>query len=430
MAAVSLAVFAACSEQTPTSIGNDVLPGEPITLSIEIPWEEFGSDLVVLGGYGAPSDIGTGVVANAFAGTLNARTLVRFGAYPQSASVVDTEGTTVTDTDLTIIGGRVVATINRRASVFAGPLSLTLGATQDTWDLASADWEHAVDTIGAQLPWTELGGGPVTPLDTATWDPSAAGDTISFVLDSAEVADWSDASDPSRGGRLDLVTEGHRLAISSVQLRLDARPSVNPDTIVSLNVAEREITFIYDPEPEVPTDGIRVGGAPAWRTVFDLQAPTELTGPPELCSAVGCPVTLEPGQISYAALVLRSRPTEAAFQPRDSLGLDVREVLSRDALPKAPLGSPIFGSQGLRYAASLFGDDGGTAVEIPITPLVRNLVEGVDPETQIPFPNTIALLSAFEPRSIAYGSFYGPGSGANAPVLKLIVTVGASVELP
>lgn len=427
-AAMSLAAVAACSELTPTSIGGDVLPGEPITLGIELPWEDFGSDLVVLGGYGAPSDIGTGVVANAFGGTVNARTLVRFGVYPQSASVRDTTETTVTDTDLTFVGGRVVVVFNRRTSTNDGPVTLTLGALQEAWHRPSADWEHAVDTIGGQVPWSEPGGGVVVPLDTVTWNP-ASGDTLSFVLDSAAVAAWADTTDQSRGGRLDLLTEGHRLALNSVALQLDVRPSVNPDTIISLDVSQRQVTFIYDPEPTAPVDGIRVGGAPAWRTVLDLHLPTELNGPPALCEAVGCPVTLDRGEISYAALVLRSRATEDAYLPTDTVGLDVREVLSRDALPKAPLGPSLFGANGRRVPPALFGSQAGTEIEIPITPFVRNLVEGVNPITQVPYPNTLALLSAFEPRSIAYGSFYGPG-GPDAPVLKLIVTVGPSVELP
>lgn len=424
-AAVSLATVAACSEQVPTALDGDALPGEPVTLAIELPWEDFASDLVVFGGYGAPSDLGTGVLANAFAGTLNARTLVRFGAYPQSASVRDTAGTTVTDTDLTVIGGRVVAVFNQRTSTVDGPVTLTLGSLQESWDRNSADWAFAVDSVGVQVPWSQVGGGSVIPLDTAVWNP-ADGDTLTFALDSAEVAAWAEDSE---GGRVDLVDAGHRLFLSSVGLQVNVRPSVNPDTTIFLDVADRQVTFIYDPEPAPPADGIRVGGAPAWRTILDLRVPTELNGPPALCDAVGCPVTLDRGEISYAALVLRSRATEAAYQPTDTLGLDAREVLSRDALPKAPLGSSIFGVTGRRIPAALFGAQAGSEIEIPITPFVRNLVEGVDPATQIPYPNTLALLSTFEPRSITFGSFYGPG-GPDAPVLKLIVTVGPSVELP
>lgn len=426
-AAASLAVVAACAERTPTAVGDDVLPGAPVTVEIELPWEDFGSNLVVLGGYGLPSDVGAGVLANAFADTLNARTLLRFGAFPTTASVRDTAGTTVTDTNLAILGGRLVAFMNRPSSTPTTPVTIALGATQEPWQLASAGWTHAVDTLGGQLAWSVPGGGAVVPIDTAVWTPTL-GDSVAFALDSAEVAEWSNTANLSRGGRLDLVTEGHRLDVRSVALRLIARPSVNPDTIIELDVIERQTTFIYDPPPGTPGSELRVGGAPAWRTVLDLDVPLQLTGPPELCDAVGCPVSLERGGVNYAALVLRSRTTETPYQPRDTVGVDARQVLAREALPKAPLGSTLLSPTGRRVPPALFGAEAGSVVEIPITPFVRNLVEAANVGAA-GYSNTLALLSALEPRSIAYGSFYGPGT-PEAPRLKLIVTVGSSVELP
>lgn len=427
LAAAALALTA-CGDETPTSIGEEVLPGAPVTLQIEIPWEDFGSNLEVFGGYGTPGDLGTGVLANAYGGSLNARTLLRFGVLPTSASVRDTTGTTVTDTDLTFVEGRLVAVFSREASSAETPVSLTLGFMDEAWDRRSATWTDAVDTLGNRVPWSEPGGGMVAPIDTVTWDP-ASGDSVSFALDSAQVAEWDDDDTRALGARLDLVTEGHRLDVRSVALRLTARPSVNPDTLVTVSASEPGVTFIYDPAPSAPADGMRVGGAPAWRTVLDLRVPTQLTGPAELCAAAGCPVTLEPGQISFAAVVLTTRQTDGAFQPLDTLGLDGRSVLSRDALPKAPLGAPVVGSLGRRLPAAYFGAQAEAQVEIPVTSLVRNLLRGIDPTTGLPHPNTLALLSPFEPLSIAYGSFHGPGTGF-APVLKLIVTVGPSVELP
>ncbi|MEX0837521.1 MAG: hypothetical protein WD101_04255 [Gemmatimonadota bacterium] len=427
LAAAAL-VVTACGDETPTSIGEEVLPGAPVTLQLEIPWEDFGSNLEVFGGYGAPGDLGTGVLANAFDGSLNARTLLRFGTLPTSASVRDTTGTTVTDSDLTFVGGELVAVFSGPASSAETPVSLTLGFMDEAWHRRSATWTHAVDTLGNSVLWSQPGGGTVSPIDTVTWDP-AVGDSVSFALDSAQVAEWDDVATRALGARIDLLTAGHRLDVRSVALRLSARPSVNPDTLVTVSASESGVTFIYDPASTAPVDGIRVGGAPAWRTVLDLGVPTQLTGPAELCAAAGCPVTLEPGQISFASLVLTTRQTDGAFQPLDTLGLDARAVLSRDALPKAPLGAPVVGSLGRRLPAAYFGDEAEAQVEIPITSLVRNILRGIDPTTGRPYPNSLALLSPFEPLSIAYGSFHGPGTGF-APVLKLIVTVGPSVELP
>ena len=419
----------ACTEESPTSIGESVLPGAPVTLQIEIPWEEFGSNLQVLGGYGHPSGLGTGVLANDYEGVLNARSLVRFGAYPSSASVRDTTGTTVTDTDLTFVSGRVVARFRRVASSVSTPVDVAMGFMDEPWHRRSASWSLAVDTIGNQVAWSQAGGGTVTPLDTVTWDPSSGGDSIAFTLDSAQVSAWEDDDARELGARLDLVTPGHRVHVSSVALTLTARPSVNPDTLIDVPAQQTELTFIYDPVPAPPADGIRVGGAPSWRTVFDVTVPTQLTGPPELCDAVGCPVTLDAGEISYAGLVLTTRAPEAAFQPLDTLGLDARPVLDRDALPKAPLGGPLVGGSGRPMPGVLFSDQVGSQVEIPVTGLVRDLITGTNPSTGLPYSNTLALLTPFEPLSIAYGSFHGPGT-AFAPVLKLVVTVGPSVELP
>jgi len=70
----------------------------------------------------------------------------------------------------------------------------------------------------------------------------------------------------------------------------------------------------------------------------------------------------------------------------------------------------------------------GGEVEFPITAFVRTLVRG-DSIRGFPPPHTLALLSIFEPSSLAFASFFGPG-GHWAPELKLIITAGHTVELP
>ena len=83
LAALGLvAAFAAgCEEQTPVALDDQALPGAPITVTVAIPWSDFASNLEVFGGYGSAEDIGQGVLAEDFAGTLDARTLLRIGAY-------------------------------------------------------------------------------------------------------------------------------------------------------------------------------------------------------------------------------------------------------------------------------------------------------------------------------------------------------------
>lgn len=416
----------ACQELVPTSVDEDLLPPAPVTVEVRLGWDDFASALEVLGGYGSPQELGSGVTAHRYAGALDARTLARFTGYPLAATVRDSAGNTRADSSLTFVGGWVVAKLDTLTSVTDGPVTFGLGALQKAWHARTATWGLAVDTINNRSEWAEPGAGPVVALGEAVWDP-AAGDSVWFPVDSAQVAAWSDTTDLSRGVRLSAVTEGSRVRVTNVFLRLDTRSSIAPDTVLTLTAPRRDLTFVYDPLPPPPPDGIRVGGAPSWRSVFDVTVPTQLNGPDALC-AVGCPFALTAERLNYAAIVLRTRTTETAFQPTDSITLDMRPVLQRAALPKAPLGGSLTASLGRRVAPEFFGSQSGAEIEIPITQFVQDLLRGQTSNGTVP-PNTLALLTTFEPLSIAFASFYGPGS-AFEPVLKLIVTAGPSVQLP
>jgi hypothetical protein len=418
----------ACGEDAPTSLDLSLLPPEPITLQIELPWAAFGSNLAVYGGFSGAGFLQDAVLARSYAAdALNSRVLMRFSAYPASVSVRDANGTLRQDTDISFYGGYLVAFFDTIASTNTGPVSIQLGATTTPWHPRSATWVAAVDTIGDQQLWGEAGGGPVTPLATRDWDPSQ-GDSIQFFLDSAQVATWADQADPASGARLELLTDGVRLRVVGGALRLTTRSSINPDTIPIATAPAQNVTFVYDVVAPPPVDGMRVGGAPAWRTVFGVAVPAALNGPPELCAAVGCPFPLAPVHVSYAALGLRSRSPADAFEPTDSIGIEVRPVLSPAALPKSPLGPSLVGGQrGLLVAADVFGAQEGALVEIPITNYVRGYLGGPDPAGRPP-PGTLAILASSEPSSFTFGEFFGPG-GPNEPVLRLVVTVSPPMEI-
>jgi hypothetical protein len=425
---VASVIVAACGELTPTAIGGSALPGVPVTVEVLIPWSQFASDLEVFGGYGTTEDVGHGLVANAFAGVLDASTLLRFGGYPSSATVVDSAGASRPDTNLTYIGGRLVVFFDSIAHTNSGPVTIGLGATEEAWDAPTADWDNAFDTINDQRAWTQPGGGAVIDLGTAVWDP-AAGDSVVFPLDSAQIDLWSDSTDVTRGALIQLTDAGERAQLRSFVLRVDARPSLDPDTVVVVSAIISDVTFIYSPEAAPPTNGIRIGGAPAWRTVLDITIPEELNGPPEFCAVVSCPHPLTAVQVSSAALVLTSSASEAAFQPSDSIRLDIRSVFDRSAMPKAPLGSSLLSDpSGRSLAPEAFGTGAGLQLEIPFTSLARDLINGVDGSGN-PAPNTLALLTILEPSSISFASFVGTG-GAGEPFLRLVLTIGPSVQLP
>jgi len=415
-----------CVQEMPTATDGDLLPVEVVTVEVSIPFTQFGSDLRRFSGYGTPYALPWMVVASEYKGELEARGLVRWAGVHTVMTVMDSTGATRPDSSLTFLGGRVVAVIDTVASVFDGPVTLAAGALQESWHAPTATWERAVDTIAAPVLWTSPGGGTVHHMGTGEWT-LGQGDTLFVELDSAELGFWTDTAATSTGMRLDAETAGARMEINWVQLRLDVRPSSNPDTVVEMVVASSGKTFVYDPPPTPSDSGIVIGGAPAWRTVFQMELPEFLDGPPELCAKIGCPYELDADAVSFAALVLTTEAGPPAYQPTDSVRLDVRTVLAPAALPKSPLGEAMAGITGHALPAEYFGASAGVEVSIPITGYVRALIA---PETVAggPVPSTIALLSALEPSALELATFQGL-DGANPPYLKIILTLGDRIQI-
>ena len=415
-----------CTEEMPTATDGDLLPTEVLTVEVSLPFAQFGRDLQRFSGFGTPYSLLTIVVAREYQGELEARGLVRWAPVATVLSVMDSTGATRPDSSLTFLSGRVVAVIDTLTSVFDGPVTLAAGALQDTWHPHTPTWELAVDTIGERAPWTSPGGGPVHPMGTGEWTLEQ-GDTLIIELDSADLGIWTDSATTSTGLRLEAETAGARMVIRGVQLRLNARPSSNPDTVVEMVVSTNGATFVYDPPP-VPSDsGIVIGGAPAWRTVFQVELPEFLDGPPELCAKVGCPFELDADAVSFAALVLTTEAAPPAYQPKDTVRLDVRTVLAPAALPKSPLGAAMAGALGHALPPEYFGVSAGVEVSIPITGYVKTLIGG-ETATGDPVPTTIALLSVQEPSALELATFQGL-EGANPPYLKLILTLGDRIQI-
>jgi len=401
------------------------LPEEPLTLEVELPWSDFASNLQVLGGYSSPSVLPRPIVTRAYLGALEARTLMRFDTFPGSVRV-NQDGVIAPVDSINFVAGYLSIGFDTLLSVAPGPVALELGGTQEEWEIRTASWAFAVDTVGDQRAWTEAGAGPgsAPTVSSITWDP-AVSDSVTFFLDSASISTWIDPSDQKRGGRLSTTTDGSLLVLNRAHLRLSIRAPAY-DTIVEDTVDLLERTVLYDPPPSAPT-GLRVGGVPAWRSLLQVSLPA-LTAPPELCAALGCPYTVDAGQISYAALKLTSQASEAAYQPFDTMLIDVRSVLSPTSLPKSPLGVSESGGLGQDLLPEAFGAAAGTVVELPITSFLRTLLGGPDANGKDP-PSTLAVISALEPWSIPFASFDGPAD-PGAPRLRMILTVGAPQVLP
>ena len=427
LAAGLLLAAAACQEALPTA-ESDILVQGGVAAEVTLPFRDFATDARVFGGYGRVSELSGGFIAHEFgagpgaggvpAEGLEAATLLRFGRYPASVSVLDTTGTTRPDTALTFLSGRIVARFDTLASVLTGPVEVTAHAITEPWDGVSATWQFAVDTVGHREPWSQVGGGAVEELGSGVWD-RGAGDTLVITIDSARVASWADSTDLTRGVRLNTDAPGVRLKLTSALLWLETLPSINPDTIIQVLADTEIMTFIYSPLPSPPDGPLRVGGAPAWRTILDLALPRTLDGPPSLCALVGCPVEIDEGHVSYAGLRLTTRTESPAFAPSDTLIIDLRMVMVPEILPKSPLGPSAVGLFGEILSPEWFRPPAGQVVEIPVTELVRDLLRGETSDGD-QVSNTVALLSAFEPLTIEYASFEGAQS-PGAPELRLIL---------
>ena len=432
---LSVAVLWGCAEENATAPSIDLIQVRPQTLEVVLPFADFVQDVEVLGGFGSTADLDRGIVARD-SGGLNAKTLLRFGAYPDSITVADESGVTVTDSDLTFLGGRVLVFFDTLQGTADQPVDLELFATRQPWHGLTVTWEVAVDTAGDRTSWVQPGGGAAISVGTETFyrgpGPPGEADTEAFVnfvsveIDSATVAAWADTSDASRGVLVTASSPGTRLTLVGASLRLDVMPSVNPDTTVEVSGGLADLSYIYDPVPQSPAGWLRVGGAPSWRSIIRLRVPRMIEGSPEICGGVGCQFDVTTADLNLAELILTSRVTEAPFEPSDTTLMDVRAVLNPERIPKSPLGDPL-AVTGTTLPPQIFAEQAGSRVALSLTELVRDVFEsGVVGDLPL---STIALLGAFEPGPLGFASFDGPG-GASAPALRLVLTVGGKVGLP
>ncbi len=401
--------------------------------------EEFVEQIQVFGGFGTPATMGRGVLARDFQG-LNSRVLLRFASFPDSVSVFNANtGSATWDSDYSVVGGRLVLFFDTVQGLQLGPVGISAFATQQRWDVQTVNWEVAVDTLGDHAEWVQPGGGITVPIGTGTFDLQAGraetdtiplNDSVSIAVDSARMAAWADPSDAARGALIALEDSNRRVILEAARLRVVVRPRVPLDSLLEATALGGESSFIYDPLPGPPTEGLRVGGAPSWRSVITLDLPRVLDGHPDLCAVVTCPFDLvaNDAQLNLAELVLTTRQTLPAYQLFNSLDIEVRTVANPELLPKSPLGSELTGSFAATAAPELFTSRSGTELDFPLTHLVQDLMLG-DSATVAGTPNTIVVLSKREPPALGFGAFQGVGD-AGSPVLRLLFTVAGELTLP
>ncbi len=427
---VGILTSAACTDQVPTYEDPSAVPVDAETVELLLPFHEFADNFQVFGGFGSVANASTRHVALEYEGDFQARTLFRFLPLPGSIQVTPPgEEDAVADSAYIPVGGRLVVRMDTVRFRPDGPVELEAAAVQTFWDELTVSWTAAVDTLGERREWDEPGGGPARTLGSGIWDPEV-GDSIVFQVDSLTATEWRDsAADAPRTARISSLTPGLLLDVASVEFQAELRPSVAPDTLVTVNSESMGSSYIYTPEPELSPDEITVAGAPARRTYFRFDLPQVLEEGSSACTGVAaCPLELTPEQLVYAGVVLQSRPADPpAFQPLDTLRLDARLVLAPDRVPRSPLGGPVLPDV-RSVPPGAFEVGGDRRVELPVTAYLADLLRDPEEEEE-PLTATIALLSAQEAQGFGFARFAGPGQ-EGAPFLRLILTLSEGVELP
>lgn len=428
LAVVGLLASAGCTDEVPTFADDRWVPIDAETIELRIPFDEFVGDFQVFGGFGSPATVGRPFVAHEYRDGFESRALLRFAPPPAGIGVIPSGGgASVVDSQYVAVGGEVTVFMDSITRPSDGPVELAAAALLEDWDLLSANWLHAVDTLGDARGWPEAGGGVARELGTALWDPEE-GDSIRFQVDSASAAEWIDMERGSRGLRVSATTPGTLLRIRSATFSPLLRPSVNPDTLVSVSVEMNQQTFISDPDPGVSPEEIRVGGAPGRRAFIRIEIPTTIEEGSAVCETVRCPVEILPERVLFAGLALHTAPgPHPAFQPFDTIRVAARPALAADRIPRSPLGSSVQPAPRVLSAAA-WGENLGRRVEIPMTRYVQELLTPLDEDTD-PTPNTLALLSAVEPGTFPFATFAGPGQ-EGAPFLRIILTLTEGVTTP
>lgn len=370
--------LAACSDQTPTLSGDGEFPPGSISVTREVilPASEFFRTLGSYGGYTDASDASYLVVANQYAGELNAHGLARFRGFPRTVTYVR-NGATKSDAAFTYLDSRLVLGVDSLATA-GRPFTVQVWEAAQRWDRGSATWTYAVDTTGVRTPWTEAGGTRGPLLGQATYGVNG-GDSLVITLPAAAVARLSDTL--SNGVVLTVAETGARLELSDILLRAAVRPdSAIPDTtIIFTTSSAADRVTVYTPEqPDAPAGTLAAGGVRSARTLLELDLEQTVPGCAEGESCAEVPLTSV--QLNQVAILLRPATVPRGFEALNDVPLALRLVDEPELGAVAPVGQTVLDSDPT-FAR------GDTVVVLPVTNLARTLASNDS------LPRTFALVS-------------------------------------
>ncbi|HUG39868.1 MAG TPA: hypothetical protein VMM12_05260 [Longimicrobiales bacterium] len=415
--------LAACGDEDPTGVGAELIGPGVTTFEVILDPQAFLQADTTYDSFGQLSDAGFRLVANQFAGELDAHTLFQIFR-PFTVTYQPSDGAGVqTDSLLAIRGARVTLIVDSAAST-AGPVDIEVLPVTETWDAASVTWSLRHDTAGVSEPWTTPGGTTGPAVGTATW---TTGDTLVIPIDSASAAVWQDTLVARRGALVRTTTSGARLRLAGVRFEYDVVPREQPDTMVVAGSASRSMHIVSpDVVAPAPTE-LRVGGLPAWRSLLHFRRMGDIIvnacgggGPP--IGDPACDVALGDAALNLAAILLEPLPV-GGRRIEVPIRIEAWRVLPTENVPvfRAPLSGP-FGRMADSIPVELFTPTppAGTRVAVPVTSYVRQLLQPEDPEA--PLSLWVALVAELERGTFGYGAFSSMESAA-PPRLRLILTI-------
>jgi hypothetical protein len=220
-----------------------------------------------------------------------------------------------------------------------------------------------------------------------------------------------------------METSGARVRIADVLLRVDVRPSVKPDTLLTLTIRPVTPRFIYDPQLQRRANELLIGGIPEWRTYLRWRAGLDTVPLPCPQVSAGCVIRLADANINYAALILTLTEPPPGFLPQDTSRIITAPVLASTLTPleRSPL-APEVGVGIESLSADRFRNPVGDETEVPVTSFLRRLLADTtfDGAPVSPWMALLPILSGID---------IGVAAFEPAPRLRLILTVARELQL-
>lgn len=374
----------------------------------------------VFSGYASPR-ISPFLLVEEGSAQLTSRGLIRFDNIQDSVF-----GLGAASAALRFDSARLVLTVDTlRTRLATGGSTLRLMALDQEWDVRTASWDFAVDSVGASVPWVA---GPGGTLGESLAEIVVDEETDSVVFDFGTASDsllraWNDTMLPNPGLAL-VVGDSGRLALQLPRLRYLIVPELQPDTTFLLSsFAVR--TYIFDRAPPTVAAGqLRLGGVQGWRTFIEMVIPDSI---PVVGSSVKA--RLRGSTVSKAELILTSpgRPAEPFAAERPFFLIAFRLVDDfRVFGPKTPVGTLVTNSVVELVPDSLAVDP---TLAIDLTSRIRSFAEV--PAPTVPLPVRLVVRVTEEAGNFGFWEFGGVGGDpALEPVLRIVFTPPTDFRLP